>query len=270
MNERSVVSMRKAPSGKLVDDFTPSLIISGEHQLCPGCGEPIAMRSLVEMVAEMELTQRTIAVFGVGCYTLFASNLDIEVLQALHGRAPSLGTGVKRTSPGTLVMTVQGDGDMVSEGLQEVMHAAARGEAITCVLLNNGVLGETGSQMTASTVLGQRTKNSLEGRDAEKHGYPIAIADVVAGLRGSSYVARCAVNSAGNVARTRRMIKRAFEVQWEYQGFSFVEILTMCPTGWFVDTLDAPDYLNSTLGSVYKVGVLKDECASPPIGKMDA
>jgi 2-oxoglutarate ferredoxin oxidoreductase subunit beta len=222
------------------------------------------------MVAEMELTQRTIAVFGVGCYTLFASNLDIEVLQALHGRAPSLGTGVKRTSPGTLVMTVQGDGDMVSEGLQEVMHAAARGEAITCVLLNNGVLGETGSQMTASTVLGQRTKNSLEGRDAEKHGYPIAIADVVAGLRGSSYVARCAVNSAGNVARTRRMIKRAFEVQWEYQGFSFVEILTMCPTGWFVDTLDAPDYLNSTLGSVYKVGVIKDDCATPPIGKMDA
>ena len=257
-SERPLIAMRDAPPAKLVDDFTPSLIDAGEHILCPGCGEPIAMRSLVELVEELGLTRQAIAVFGVGCYTLFASNLDVEVVQALHGRAPSVGTGIKRMQPDALVFTVQGDGDMVSEGLQEVVHAAARGEAMTCVLLNNGVFGETGGQMTAATVLGQRTKNSLEGREADQHGFPIRMADLVAGLEGASYVARSAVNNAGNVARARRMIKRAFEVQVEHGGFGFVEILTMCPTGWFVDTAEAPDYLQSSLGHVYEVGVLKD------------
>ena len=109
---------------------------------------------------------------GIGCYTLFADNLDVEVLQALHGRAPSLATGVKRARPDTIVFTVQGDGDMVNEGLQEVIHTAARGENVTAILLNNGVFGETGGHMTATTVLGQRTKNTLDGRDAEHHGYP--------------------------------------------------------------------------------------------------
>jgi len=260
--ERQVVIMRDAPPGKIVDDFTPSLINAAEHVLCPGCGEPIAMRSLVELVEEMGLTQQAIAVFGVGCYTLFASNLDIEVVQALHGRAPSVATGIKRMRPDALVFTVQGDGDMVNEGLQEVLHAAARGEAITCVLLNNGVFGETGGQMTATTVLGQRTKNSLEGRESTQHGFPIKMADIVAAFEGASYVARCSVSSAGDVARARRMIGRAFEVQTRHRAFSFVEILTMCPTGWFVETQEAPDYLRDTLGAVYELGVLKDSFAS--------
>src|SRR5207237_1511261 len=133
-----------ARPAKLVDDFTPQLIDVGEHHLCPGCGEPIAMRSIVECIAELGLVQRTIAVFGIGCYTAFSNNLDVEVLQALHGRAPSLATGVKRAKPGTFVFTVQGDGDMVNEGLQEVIHTAARGENVTCIMLNNGVFGETG------------------------------------------------------------------------------------------------------------------------------
>ena len=129
---------------RLVDDFTPALIDVGAHHLCPGCGEPIAMRSVLEVIAELELAQRTIAVFGIGCYTAFSNNLDVEVLQALHGRAPSLATGAKRARPETVVFTVQGDGDMVNEGLQEVIHTAARGENVTCIMLNNGVFGETG------------------------------------------------------------------------------------------------------------------------------
>ena len=154
------------PEARLVDDFTPALIDVGAHNLCPGCGEPIAMRSVMEVIAEHGLMQQAIAVFGIGCYTAFSNNLDAEVLQALHGRAPSLATGVKRARPDTVVITIQGDGDMVNEGLQEVVHAAARGESITCVLLNNGVFGETGGHMTATTTLGQRTKNTLDGRDA--------------------------------------------------------------------------------------------------------
>jgi 2-oxoglutarate ferredoxin oxidoreductase subunit beta len=245
-------------AARLVDDFTPALLEMGEHHLCPGCGEPIAMRSALEAIAELGAVQRTIAVFGIGCYTAFANNLDVEVLQALHGRAPSLATGAKRAKPDTVVFTVQGDGDMVNEGLQEVLHAAARGENITCIMLNNGVFGETGGHMTATTVLGQRTKNTLDGRDAAAHGYPIRLSNLIAELEGSAYVARGAVNNAGNVARTKKMLLRAFETQLAGEGFSFVEILTMCPTGWFIETQESPDYLAEHLGSVHAPGVLKE------------
>jgi 2-oxoglutarate/2-oxoacid ferredoxin oxidoreductase subunit beta len=243
---------------RLVDDFTPDLIDVGAHHLCPGCGEPIAMRSILEAVAERGAIDSAVGVFGIGCYTAFSNNLDCEVLQALHGRAPSLATGVKRCRPDTVVFGIQGDGDMVNEGLQEVLHAAGRGERITCFMLNNGVFGETGGHMTAATVLGQRTKNTLDGRNAADHGYPILVSNLLAQLDGAAYVARGAVNTAGNVARTKRMITRAFEVQAQGLGFSFVEILTMCPTGWFIDTGEAPDYLADNLAEVHRTGVVKD------------
>ena len=242
----------------LVRDFTPELIDVGTHHLCPGCGEPVAMRAAMEAVAELGVVERTIGVFGIGCYTAFSNNLDVEVLQALHGRAPSLATGVKRAKPETFVFTMQGDGDMVNEGLQEVIHAAARGENVTCIMLNNGVFGETGGHMTATTVIGQRTKNTLEGRNAADHGHPILLANILAGLDGSAYVARGAVNNAHNVALTKQMITAAFESQIAGRGFSFVEILTMCPTGWFIETTEAPEYLADNLAAVHKLGVLKD------------
>jgi 2-oxoglutarate ferredoxin oxidoreductase subunit beta len=251
----------RAPSepARLVDDFTPDLFDVGAHHHCPGCGEPIAMRSIVETIAELGAVQRAIAVFGIGCYTAFSNNLDVEVCQALHGRAPSVATGIKRAKPETVVFTVQGDGDMVNEGLQEVLHTAARGENVTCFMLNNGVFGETGGHITATTVLGQRTKNSLDGRTAAEHGYPILLSSLLAQLDGVGFVARAAVNNAGNVSRTKRMITRAFETQLAGAGFSFVEILTMCPTGWFIETQEAPDYLDDNLAAIHRVGVLKDE-----------
>jgi 2-oxoglutarate/2-oxoacid ferredoxin oxidoreductase subunit beta len=256
---RHVLSTSGPPDGAhLVDDFTPSLIDVGEHHLCPGCGEPVAMRSVLETVEQAGATRRAIAVFGIGCYTAFSNNLDCEVLQALHGRAPSVATGVKRARPGTVVFTVQGDGDMVNEGLQEVIHAAARGERITCVMLNNGVFGETGGHLTATTVLGQRTKNTLDGRDGREHGYPIRLSNLLADLDGVAFVGRCAVNTAGNVAHTRKMLARAFEAQLADEGFSFVEILTMCPTGWFVETGEAPAYLADSLAATHTLGVVKD------------
>ena len=247
---------------RLIDDFAPTLVNQRQHDLCPGCGEPIAIRSLLETVEQLGVTKRSIAVMGIGCYTAFSSAMDIEVLQALHGRAPSLATGVKRMRPDTVVVTIQGDGDMVNEGLQEVLHSAARGENITCLMLNNGVFGETGGHMTATTVLGQRTKNSLDGRDPERHGYPISLAELVAGLAGTAFVARGAVSSAGEVARTRRMLQRAIEVQVARAGFGLVEILTMCPTGWFIDTTEAPAYLTDTLAGTHRVGVVKDAAGS--------
>jgi 2-oxoglutarate/2-oxoacid ferredoxin oxidoreductase subunit beta len=263
--ERTIVQTSRPPEApaRLVDDFTPELIDVGAHHLCPGCGEPVAMRSILEAVSELGCVDRSIAVFGIGCYTAFSNNLDCEVLQALHGRAPSLATGVKRCKPDTLAFTIQGDGDMVNEGLQEVLHAAARGERITCFMLNNGVFGETGGHLTATTVLGQRTKNTLEGRQADEHGYPILMSNLLAQLEGAAYVARGAVNSAGNVSRTKRMITRALETQLRGEGFSFVEILTMCPTGWFIETSEAPEYLSEHLAAVHAPAVLKEPERSP-------
>jgi 2-oxoglutarate ferredoxin oxidoreductase subunit beta len=167
-------------------------------------------------------------------------------------------TGIKRARPDAVVFTIQGDGDMVNEGLQEVIHTAARGERVTCVLLNTGVFGETGGHITATTVLGQRTKNTLEGRDGRRDGYPIRLSNMLADLEGVAFVGRCAVNSAGNVARTRKMLQRAFEAQLNDEGFSFVEILTMCPTGWFIDTHEAPGYLGDKLAGTHTLGVVKD------------
>jgi 2-oxoglutarate/2-oxoacid ferredoxin oxidoreductase subunit beta len=240
-----------------VGEKTPSLLQTGEHDLCPGCGEPVALRILLETLTELGLTTSTIGVIGIGCYTAFAKTLDLDLVQALHGRAPSVATGVKRMQPEKAVFTLQGDGDMVNEGLQEVLHTAARGENVTCVLLNNGVFGETGGHMTATSVLGQRTKTSLEGRDADYHGYPIVIGDLLARLEGAAYVARGSVQSAGSVARTKRMMRRAFETQLAGEGFSMVEVLTMCPTGWFVPTASGPTYMDETLGQIHVMGELK-------------
>ena len=242
---------------KVIGQQLPDLLLTAHHHMCAGCGEPLALRGCLESISDLGLSRRTIAVAGIGCYTSFSMTTDLDLVQALHGRAPSVATGVKRMLPDSIVYTLQGDGDMVNEGLQEVLHAAARGENITCVLLNNGVFGETGGHMTATTVLGQRTKNSLEGRDATYHGFPILIGDLIAQLEGAAYVARGSVHNAGSVARTAKMFRRAFETQMRGEGFSFVEVLTMCPTGWFIPTIEGPQYMQDTLGEVHIMGELK-------------
>jgi 2-oxoglutarate ferredoxin oxidoreductase subunit beta len=260
MSTRIVLDTDQRPDAAAVKRHTPEkpqLLLHENHHLCPGCGEPLAVRMLLEALEEVGAANRAIGVVGIGCYTSFSSSMDVDGIQALHGRAPSLATGAKRMRPEALVFTLQGDGDMVNEGLQEVIHAAARGEAITCVLLNNGVFGETGGHMTATTVLGQRTKNTLEGRQAAYHGYPILIGDLLAQLGGTAYCARGTVDNAGGVARTRRMLKKAFETQLKGEGFSFVEVLTMCPTGWFIPTPEGPGYLDRVMGSVHVTGELK-------------
>jgi len=234
--------------------FLPRLQRSGDHDLCPGCGEPLALRLLLECIEELAMAERAIGVVGIGCYTALTSLIDLDLIQALHGRAPSLATGAKRMRPDSLIFTLQGDGDMVNEGLQEVLHTAARGENVTCVLVNNGVFGETGGHMTATTVLGQRTKNTLEGRDADYHGHPILITDLISRLGGTGYAARGSVHDAKSVEAARRMLRRAFEHQLRGAGFSFVEILTMCPTGWFTPTAEGPGYLERVLAPVHALG----------------
>jgi len=261
MSSHDFVPTNAPPSkpARKVETLKPELLLHTNHHLCPGCGEPLVLRQLLEVVEELGLAQRTIAVAGIGCYTAFSGSLDLDLVQALHGRAPSVATGTKRMLPDRLVFTLQGDGDMVNEGLQEVIHTAARGENITCVLLNNGVFGETGGHMTSTTVIGQRTKNTLEGRDASYHGHPILIGDLLAQLDGTAYAARGSVHDAAGVAGTKRMLRKAFESQLRGDGFSLVEVLTMCPTGWFVPTAEGPGYLDRVLGTVHVTGELKAE-----------
>lgn len=240
---------------KLLTDFKPPLLQSAEHVLCPGCGHFIAWRAVLEAVAELEL--KPILLAGHGCYTQLMVQSDLDSLQCLHGRAPAAATGVKRMLPDTPVITVQGDGDMVTEGLHEILHAAARGENFTALLLNNGVFGDTGGHQTATTVVGQRTKTSLEGRDPGVHGHPIDIGKLLADIDGAVYVARGAVNSPGMVTRAKAMVRRALTLQQQGAGFTFVEILTMCPTGWFIGTPEGPDYLKESMMETFGIGELK-------------
>src|SRR3989449_2298573 len=152
--------------------FKPRLLLSEDHDLCPGCGEPVAIRLLLEVIEELGCAERAIGVIGIGCYTAFTSTMDVDLVQALHGRAPSVATGAKRMRPDALLFTLQGDGDMVNEGLQEVIHTAARGESVTCVLLNNGVFGETGGHMTATPPSRHRPQNTPPRRQPAHHPHP--------------------------------------------------------------------------------------------------
>ena len=242
--------------------FKPSLLLSEHHHLCPGCGEPVAIRLILEVIQELELTQNNVCILGHGCYGSFIMQMDVDSTLCLHGRGPAVATGMKRMRPGVAIWTLQGDGDMTSEGLAEIMHAAARGENITCFMLNNGVFGDTGGQMTASSVIGQRTKNTLEGRDAAYHGNPIKLAEILAGMDGTAYVARGSVHNAGSINATRKLIRKAFQRPMEGRGLALMEILTMCPTGWFVPPGEGAEYMMESLGKVYGLGELKDVAAS--------
>ena len=236
----------------------PALLLSTQHSLCPGCGEPIALRLMLELIEELGVRDRTICVAGIGCYTAFPMIMDLDVLQALHGRAPSVATGAKRVRPDAFVFTMQGDGDMVSEGLQEIIHSAARGEQFTAVVLNNGVFGETGGHATATTVLGQHTKTTPGGRSRELHGHPIKISELIAQLDGVAYVARSAVHTPSAIKLTRQYLRDAFQCQLDRNGFSFVEILTMCPTDWFVPPDQGPNWLEDNFRNTYPLGVIRN------------
>ncbi len=242
-------------TAQLVTEFKPALLQSSEHELCPGCGHSVAFRVVLEVVEELGL--KPVLLAGHGCYTQLMMHSDLDSLQCLHGRAPAAATGVKRMLPRTPVITLQGDGDMVTEGLHEVLHAAARGENFTALLFNNGVFGDTGGHLTATTVIGQRTKTSLAGRDPALHGHPIDIGRLLSEVDGAAYVARGAVNTAGMVARTKRMVRTALELQVSGAGFTFVEVLTMCPTGWFVPTAEGPEYLEEVMMANFGIGELK-------------
>lgn len=236
----------------------PQTSTEHSHTLCPGCGETIAVRLIAEAIDNLGARERAVCVVGVGCYTQATILLRIDFQMALHGRAPAQAAGIKRVLPQNLVFTIQGDGDLIAEGLLEGVHAAARGEKITVFCFNNTLSADTGSHATATTLVGQRTKSTVQGRDKDTAGSPLLFPEMIAGIEGAAYVARVAVHSPAAVVRAQKAIQRALEVQEKGLGFSLVEILTMCPTGWFVDPLQAIDYIEERVVPVFPLGVLKD------------
>jgi 2-oxoglutarate ferredoxin oxidoreductase subunit beta len=236
----------------------PAILKDEPHTLCPGCGESVAGRVIGEVIEEMGLGERSILSLGVGCYLQLTRLLDLDFQQALHGRAPAMATGIKRVRPDALVFTVQGDGDLHSEGITEAVQAATRGENITIICFNNAVNGETGGHMTAATPVGQKTKTTLTGRTDQVQGQPIRMAELLAGIDGTAFSARTSVNKPSEIQKAKKHVRHAFETQMAGQGLSYVEIITMCPTGWFMEPSEAIDHIDKVITKVHPLGVFKD------------
>jgi 2-oxoglutarate ferredoxin oxidoreductase subunit beta len=235
----------------------PDLLEDRSTHYCPGCGHGVVHRLLAEVLGELGLGPRTIAVAAVGCAVFAYDYLHIDFVEAQHGRAPAVATGIRRVRPDAFVLTYQGDGDLAAIGTAEIIHAAARGEAITVVFVNNGIYGMTGGQMAPTTLLGQKTTSTPLGRDARLAGYPLPITEMLALLPGVAYAARGSLASPAAIGKTKAMLKRACEVQVAEGGFGIVEILSNCPVGWGMTPVESIAHL-AEVAETYPVGVLVD------------
>jgi 2-oxoglutarate ferredoxin oxidoreductase subunit beta len=235
----------------------PDVLVDRSSHYCPGCGHGIIHRVLAEVLTDLDLAPRTIAVAAVGCSVFAYDYLALDFVEAPHGRAPAVATGVRRVRPDAFVLTYQGDGDLAAIGTAEIVHAAARGELITTIFVNNGIYGMTGGQMAPTTLLGQKTTSSPAGRDARTAGYPILMTEMLALLPGVAYAARASVADPGHIGKMKAMIRRACQAQIDGAGFSIVEVLSNCPVGWGMTAPDSMAHL-SEVSEVYPLGVLVD------------
>ena len=218
---------------------------------CPGCGHGTSTRLIAEVIEEMGVRQRTVAIIGSGCYGNSRQAFDFSVVHALHGRAPAVATGLKRTHPNLVVFTLQGDGDFAAIGTADAIHAGMRGEKFTTIFLNNANFGMTGGQWAPTTLPGQKTTTTPKGHDPLMWGFPSRMTEMMALADGTAYVARVAINNPQNVNRAKRAIRRAFEVQMQGLGYSIVEILTPCPSGWRLKPLESLRWMEEQQMQVY-------------------
>jgi 2-oxoglutarate ferredoxin oxidoreductase subunit beta len=235
----------------------PELLTERSTHYCPGCGHGIVHRLLAEVLTELELAPRTIAVAPVGCAVFAYEYLALDWIEAPHGRAPAVATGVRRVRPDAFVLTYQGDGDLAAIGTAEIVHAAARGELITAIFVNNGIYGMTGGQMAPTTLLGQKTTSTPTGREAALAGYPIPMTEMLAVLPGVAYAARGSVADPAQIGKARAMIRRACQAQLHGEGFAIVEVLSNCPVGWNMTAHESMEHL-SVVAETYPTGVLLD------------
>lgn len=225
---------------------------------CPGCDHGVALRLIAEVLDEFNLREKTIVVSSIGCSVMLYDWLDVDCIEAPHGRALAAATGVKRVRPEKFVFTYQGDGDFASIGLAESMHAALRGENVAAVCINNTTYGMTGGQAGPTTIMGQITTTSPKGRNKEYYGYPMKIAEQIALCEGTAFSARGSLDNVINIKKTKELIKKAFNVAIEKEGFGFVEILSTCPTNWNMTPQQSHQRVRDELFKVYPPGVYKE------------
>jgi 2-oxoisovalerate ferredoxin oxidoreductase beta subunit len=228
---------------------------------CPGCGHGTLHKLIAEAVDDLGIRDRTILVSPVGCAVFAYYYFDVGNVQAAHGRAPAVATGVKRARPGAIVIAYQGDGDLAAIGLNNIVQAANRGELITVFFVNNALYGMTGGQMAPTTLIGQRTTTTPLGRNPENEGYPLAMCELLASLRAPAYIERVAVGDPKHIMKARKAVRRALECQVEGKGFAFVECLAQCPTGWKMTPEESVRWMMEAMTPVFPLRVFRDEIA---------
>ena len=235
----------------------PKTLTTASTHYCPGCGHGIIHRLIAEVIDELGIRDKTVVVAPVGCAVLLYNYFNLDSYEAAHGRAPAIATGCKRVHPELVVFTYQGDGDLAAIGTAETVHAAARGEKITTIFVNNAIYGMTAGQMAPTTLIGQKTTTTPDGRTPERDGYPIRMCEMLATLEGAAYIARVSVSSPKNVVQAKRTIKKAFETQIKGLGYSLVEVLSQCPTNWHMTTVESVKWVDEKMASYFPLGEFK-------------
>lgn len=236
----------------------PGCLTQEPFPYCPGCTHGTIHRLVAEAIDNLAIKDRVIGVTTIGCSVRMWRQFDIDVVQGAHGRGLAVGTGIKRSRPEAIVFSYQGDGDLLSIGLAETMHAANRGEKITVIYVNNTVFGATGGQQAPTTLVGQKTTTSIKGRRAEDTGYPLKGAEILAALQSVAYSCRVSVHDNKNVLIAKKAIEKAFRVQIEGGGFSVVEVLSTCPTNWHLTPVESLRRLETEMIPYFPLGVFKE------------
>ena len=240
----------------------PKSLIDVPLHYCPGCTHGIVHRLVAEAIDEFGIEGRTVGIAPVGCSVMAYDYFNCDMIEAAHGRAPAVATGVKRANPENIVFTYQGDGDLASIGTAETVHAAARNENITIIFINNAIYGMTGGQMAPTSLPGQITQTSPYGRDPKLCGYPVKICEMLSQLEGPEYLERVTVNSVPRIRQAKKAIKKAFQNQIDGKGFSLIEVLSSCPTNWGLTPQNALKWIDEKMIPYYPLGVYKDRSAA--------
>ena len=237
----------------------PAAISRKPSGYCPGCMHSTANKIIAEVLEEMQLVEKTIAVFPVGCAVLSSAYFQTDRIIAAHGRAPAVATGIKRSRPDSLVFTYQGDGDLSSIGMAETMHAANRGENITVIFINNSIYGMTGGQMSPTTLEGQKATTCIYGRDPKTMGYPIKMCEVINELTAPKYIARFALDTVPHINQAKKGLRKAFEMQRGEGGYAFIELLTNCPTNWKMTPADTLKFMQEKTMKKFPIGEFRND-----------
>lgn len=236
----------------------PRSLLDVPTHFCPGCGHGIVHRLVCEVLDEMELEGNTIGVVPVGCSVMSYDYFGTDVIEAPHGRAPAVATGVKRANPDRTVFTYQGDGDLAAIGTAETVHAGTRGENIVIIFINNATYGMTGGQMAPTTLPGQVTQTTPYGRNTETAGYPVRVCELMATLSGVALAQRVAIDSIAHIREAKKAIRKAFENEQARRGLSIVEVLSTCPTNWGLSPTEAMNFVAEKMIPYYPLGIYKD------------